>query len=144
MKEYSEITALKKYFEKYKISIVKTDEIKDDYLYFVDLAINNKTWQILVDDEYRDFTPEKPLVNFFLTLCALELYEESTDFLNWCNFLNLSPSNSKWLTYYRDLNTIYREIEQTIGTIDSCITPLDYQLKTGVIDALFQADLESS
>lgn len=100
-----------------------------------------KTWQILVDDEYQDFDPEKPLVNLFLTFHSLELYEEADDFLSWSNYFNLDTSNSQLLDYYRSLSNTYREIEQMVGKIDSCITPLDYQLRTGVVTALLQTDI---
>jgi hypothetical protein len=141
MHEHPEIVALKKYFKKCNIKICKSGEAIRDDLFLVDFSVDGKTWQLLLDDEYRDFHPKKPVVNLFLTLSALELYEEAEDFLVWCNYLNLDTSGTRWLDYYRSLGTAYREIEQTLGKIDSCITPLDYQLRTGVVSALLQTDV---
>ncbi|WP_340199989.1 hypothetical protein [Ascidiimonas sp. W6] len=142
MNHYPEIEALKAYFKKFNIKIQKSDKIINDALFFINFSINQNTWQLLLDDEYLDFDPEKPLVNLFLTFSSLQLYLKSDDFLVWCNYLDLSASNIRWLDYYQSLSTIYKEIEQTIGKIDSCITPLDYQLRTGVVNALVSSNFK--
>ena len=89
-----------------------------------------------MDDEYRDFDEQKPLVCLFLVLRSLEDFAESTDYLNWCNVYHLNASDMKWLTYYRDLPASYAGIEKQIGPINSFISDLDYQLRSGVFYAL--------
>lgn len=135
---HPEIKALKKYFDPFEIKISKSKELIRDDLFFVDIAIDQKSWKILVDDEYLDFDLNKPLVNWFLILSALELYAHSDDFLSWTKQQNIDASTMKWLAYYKSLDTIYQEIEKKLGKIDSCISHYEYNLRTGAIVTLLK------
>ncbi len=77
------------------------------------LSINKKSWKIYVDDEYLNFD-KSDLVAFYLTLNALEQYKEGPDFLVWANENYIDASSSKWLSYYKSLDTITNEIEDTL------------------------------
>jgi hypothetical protein len=133
---YLEIEALKSYFDKFNIEISRPNEVFRKDLFFVNLSINGQLWKILVDDEYQDFATNNPLVCLFLVFNSLESYKESSDFLTFCKLHNVDPSDVNWLEYYRSLDTIYQEIRKKIGKIDPCISPYDYNLRTGVIQSL--------
>lgn len=133
--EYPEINQLLAYFERAKISFVLKERI-DEENHWAQLLINSKQWDLFILDEYQDFDPEYPLACLFLVLTALEEYEESTDFLNWSTSNGLDTSSPRLLDYYRGLSTSLNQIKSVLGAIDPCINPLDYQLRTGVIQAL--------
>lgn len=135
---HPEIKALKKYFDPFEIKILKSNELIRDDLFFVALTIDQESWKILIDDEYSDFDLNKPLVNWFLILSALEIYAQTDDFLSWAKQKNIDASSIKWLTYYKSLTTIYQEIEKKLGKIDSCISHYDYNLRTGAIVTLLK------
>ncbi len=135
---HPEIKALKKYFDPFDIKISKSDECIREDLFFVDIAIDQESWKILIDDEYSDFDLNKPLVNWFLMLSALELYAETDDFLSWAKQKNIDASATKWLAYYKSLDSIYQEIEKRLGKIDSCISHYEYNLRTGAIVTLLK------
>ena len=140
--EYPQLKRLEEIKSKFKARIefpnAFVPEIKD--LVPVTLFLKNKSWTILIDDEYKDLTPGKTMINLFLFLRELELYEEADDFLVWCNFYFLEPSTSGLLDYYKDLGKTFTEISLILGEVDSCIAGLDYELRTGVIDALIESD----
>ena len=48
----------------------------------------------------------------------------------------LEPADEEVRTYHMDLGRIYREIEQLIGTVDSQISDLDFQLNAGAAQRL--------
>lgn len=133
--EYPEINQLLAYFERAKISFALKERIDEENLW-IQLLINSKQWDLFILDEYRDFDPEYPLFCLFLVLTALEEYEESMDFLTWSTSYGLDTSSTRHLDYYRNLDASLNEIKSILGAIDSCINPLDYQLRTGVIQEL--------
>lgn len=133
---YSEIENLKRYFGNHQIQIKRDSiQIRDD-LFYVNLSIDGSLFRLLVDDEYLDYSKSNKLMNWFLVLNALELYKESEDLFEWSRALNIDPAI--YINYYRKLNVDCSTIESIIGKIDACIRPLDYQLRTGVIEALKQ------
>ena len=136
MKSYSEIEKLKNYFKKHTIWLKKSSRSVQHYFIIVELTIDDNSWEVLVDDEYNDFSEDHQLMSLFLTLSSLEAYNESNDYLNWCKENGIDPSDSNLIEYYQSLDSIYREIKTILGEIDSCISSMDYQLRTGVIDAL--------
>ncbi len=135
MKSYPEIEALRNYFNQFNIEIIELDEFIRRDFYFVNLSIDGQSWKILVDDEYQDFS-RNILFALFLVFNSLEAYRESDDFMTWSKQNSLDPSNMNYLDYYRTLDSIYMEIQKKIGKIDPCISPFDYNLRTGVIQAL--------
>jgi hypothetical protein len=140
VKIYPEIEALKSYFDKFRIEISRSNEVIREDLFFVDLSINGQLWKILVDDEYKDFDTNNPLVCLFLVFNSLEDYKDSDDFLTLSKVYNIDPSDMEWSEYYTSLDTIYQEIEKKIGEIDPCISPFDYNLRTGVIQSLMNSN----
>ncbi|NME70866.1 hypothetical protein [Flammeovirga aprica] len=130
---YPEIEKLKGYYNQHKIFIRKSEVIRAD-LFYVDFTIDGQSFKILVDDEYGDFSDGKPLMNLFLVLFSLELYDETEDLLEWSKELYVKPVN--YLDYYRELDNNYRKIQSKLGEIDACISSYDYELRTSVIQEL--------
>ncbi len=105
----------------------------------VELYIGDESWQVLVDDEYNDLIEDHQLMCLFLVLRELETYLTEPDFLKWCMQNGSDASDFHLLQYYRELGRSVYEIEKRIGTIDSRISSLDYELRTGIIHELIQA-----
>ena len=123
-------------YQKHKVELDILPELRDD-LIPVKLKAGRHEWLIYVEDEYEDMDPAKPLLCFFLVLHNMEVYEECVDFLQWSAANGLSASDAFWLNYYRDLAGIYKEIEQQFGKVDSMITGLEYQLRSGAFYELY-------
>ena len=140
MSKYPEIEKLKQYFKSFNILIEKLPENGSVDHIWVLLSINQKSWKIYVDDEYINFDKNN-LVAFYLTLSALEQYRDGSDFLVWANENYIIASDSKWLSYYKSLDSIINEIEDIIGDINSQISSYDYTLQTGLGLALLKADI---
>ncbi|WP_406683154.1 hypothetical protein N1F78_10715 [Seonamhaeicola sp. MEBiC1930] len=142
MSIYPEIEILKQYFKDFEIYFEKVDSIdnKPD-AFWVTITISGNSWNIFIDDEYQHFNNEKPLINLYLTLVALEIYKASDDFLVWCREQVIDDTIIKWLDYYKSLNKTYREIESILGKIDSVVPYFDYSLQTGVGKALLNAKM---
>ena len=81
------------------------------------------------------------MVAFYLTLSALEQFQEGPDFLVWANENYINASDSKWLSYYKSLDTIINEIEDTLGDINSQVSPYDYAMQTDLGLALLKTDI---
>ncbi|MBZ0244869.1 MAG: hypothetical protein K8H85_02880 [Cyclobacteriaceae bacterium] len=133
--KYPEINQLQALQKQYGLKVSVRNAAFDRRI-FADFFINNKSWALYLDDEYNDFKEEKQLLAIFLVLRALEDYKEAADFTDWCQQNGLDASSSDWLTYYKQLAQSYAEIEDTIGTIDSFINSLDYQLRSGAFSEL--------
>ncbi|MEO1033607.1 MAG: hypothetical protein AAFX55_19635 [Bacteroidota bacterium] len=137
--EYPEVEQLKNQLKKHKIKLSQGfNHIRED-LFFTTLSIGSQSWDILIDDEFGDFSKHNRVFDWFLVLYALETYEECEDILEWSNFHGIDTT--KQLDYYKSLATIYREIESTIGSIDPLIASFDYTLRTGVVRALATINL---
>lgn len=105
----------------------------------VDLSIGAQSWPILIDDEYKDLREDRQLMALFLVLRELEIYQSEPDFLKWCMQNGGDTSDFLLLEYYRSLGRAIYAIEKLIGPIDSCISSLDYELRTGIIRDLVAA-----
>ncbi len=105
------------------------------------IMIKNQSWKIYIDDEYGDCSKDKPLVVLYLMLFSLDVYRDSLDYLDWCNQNKINGSDLKWLTYYKSLEKTYFELKQILGDLDPCIDSFDYQIRNGVIDALFASEV---
>ncbi len=99
-------------------------------LYSLKITIADLSFELLVDDEYEDLKIDNPLLHFYMMLRTLEIYKDSTDYLDWCKENNVDLSR-ELRTYYWDLADILILIENKIGPIDSFISDLDYQLGSG-------------
>ena len=133
---YRELEKLSSYFNRNKIEI-KRDPAKDIQSFkTLELHLNSNIFSIYIDDEYNDVNETNPLMCFFLILRELEIYNDSTDYLDWCKQLGVNADNEQLRRYYISLESIYQKIEKSLGEIDSCISSLDYQLNTGVVQKL--------
>ncbi|KXX68735.1 hypothetical protein [Flammeovirga sp. SJP92] len=133
--EYDALHQLKDQFESYPITISFQQQIRADLIY-VNFQLNQFSCKILISDEYHDFTNENRLVDFFLVLFALEIYEESEDILEWAKEMEVNAD--KYLSYYRGLNEVVNHLKSVFGKIDACVTAFDYQLRTGVMKELMK------
>lgn len=136
---YSEVESLKSQFKKHNINISQAfGHLRKD-LFFTTLTIGSKSWKILIDDEFGDFSKHHPVFDWFLVLFALDIYNDCEDILEWSNEHGIDAVIL--LDYYKSLATTYREVEGIIGTIDPLITTFDYTLRTGVVRALVNTPL---
>jgi len=133
---YSELVKLTSYFKRNKIEINRNASKDIQSFKALELNLNNNLFSIYIDDEYNHVNETNPLMCFFLILRELEIYKDSTDFLDWCKQLGVNADDEKLRQYYISLESTYSEIEKKLGQIDSCISSLDYQLNTGVIKQL--------
>ncbi|WP_299365732.1 hypothetical protein [Winogradskyella sp.] len=137
--EYPDVDKLKIQFKKHKIKISQGfNHIRKDS-FFTTLTIGLQSWDILIDDEFGDFSKHNSIFDWFLVLYALETYDECEDIVEWSNFHGIDTISL--LDYYKSLATIYLEIEAIIGPIDPLISSFDYTLRTGVVRALANINL---
>ena len=137
--DYPELLALRAFVKKHAISVEITSEASIvDQLIPAQFQFNNNTYQIYISDEYNDHTKGNPLLNVILGLYEFVLVDDSTDYLQWCNWLGLKASNLKLLPYYKDmcqhverLKPHFPENELTVF-----ITDLDFQLNAGAAQYL--------
>lgn len=132
---YPEIDRLKQLQNQHQIR-VDADSFSAETPFPVQLHIGSDSWEIYIEDEYGDFDLNSQLVCIFLTLRALEEYNDAPDFLKWCLHNGLDSRDVKWLNHYRDLGRHYAEIASKLGVIDSFISSLDYQLRAGAFAEL--------
>ncbi len=135
----SPVDALLALRENHSIYITPNQSFSMERLRSAELRIQQSSWTILIDDEYDDLKEESQLMCLYLILRELEIYQSETDFLTWCNQNGSNAANSMLLQYYKDLGKTTLEIESILGSIDSQITDLDYQLRTGIIEELIAA-----
>ena len=98
--------------------------------------IDRQSFEFYVDDEYKDFDIDNPVLHLCLVLRELEGYELADDYLIWCKERFIDPADSQALVNYRNLGRIYSEVEKIIGTIDSHISDLDFELNAGAAQSL--------
>ena len=130
MSLYPEIENLKTILSSHSISIFYQEK-KANCLQLVHLSISKQIFPIYTQDEYDDLSLNNPLLNLCLVLRELEIYQESSDYLNWCNTQGVNASDETIRKYYMSLDNSYTVIEKIIGKIDSQINDLDFQLNAG-------------
>jgi len=134
MSKYPEIEALNKLYIKHKVEIhfSTTDFLAGSKEYrAVELSLEGKTFNFYVEDEQGDIEYNYPLLNLCLVLRELEGYDDAIDYLIWCQERYLDPKNEAVLANYRNLATIYREVEKIIGKIDSQVSDWDFEMGSG-------------
>jgi hypothetical protein len=102
----------------------------------VTLNVADASFRIFIADEYGDYDEDHQLLCFFLVLNSLMDYHESEDYLEWCRHNHLDVASTYWLDYYKELSGTVITLERTLGTIDTGIPSLDYQLRAGAFHAL--------
>jgi hypothetical protein len=132
---HSEVLLLRRFAEQYTCEVKRTSAIKDN-LIGVQFRFTDHIWIVFVEDEYNDWQDNNHLMCLFLVMRALEDYKEENDFLKWCNLYGLNASDIEWLSYYKSLDAIIKELEQVSGPVNSFISSLDYQLRSGAFHEL--------
>lgn len=118
------------------IHITQCENPFESDFFKVQLTINDQSWFIFIDDEYHDFMESNQLICLFLVLMALENYDDSEDYLDWCKENALDSTNLVWLNYYKSLEGTYNELEKILGTIDTCISPFEYYMGMAIADEM--------
>lgn len=139
MTSYPEIEALNKIFIKHKVEIsFSTADLlagTKDYC-AVEFKLDRKVFNFYVEDEYADIRYNYPLLNLCLVLRELESYAEPDDYLQWSREHHLDPKNKDVLAHFKNLGTVYREVEEIIGEINSQVSDWDFEMGSGASWAL--------
>ncbi|WP_340076304.1 hypothetical protein [Leptobacterium sp. I13] len=136
--DYVEIQELQKLLKSYNILIKKDGRYldKEKTFFGICMTVKGHSFLLYTDDEYNDFDEQNQLLCLCLVLRELEIYEDASDFLVWCNFTGLQPAEETVRAYYMELRNTYAAIEKFLGKIDSCISHLDFQLNSGAAQTL--------
>ena len=110
-------------------------------LVHTEITLANQKWHIYIDDEYRLINTSKPTLCLYLVLRSLEEYADSSDFLDWSNQYPFTKNDSHYINYYRNLEKTYHEIKQVVGSVNSFISDLDYQLFSGEFSELLALNI---
>lgn len=134
MSEYPEIAALNKIYITHKVEIrfSTTDFLAGNKDYpGVEFKLGGKEFNFYADDEKGDKEFNYPLLNLCLVLRELENYAESTDYLIWSKENYFNPKNEAVLAHFRNLGTIYGEVEKIMGKIESHVSDWDFEMGSG-------------
>jgi hypothetical protein len=139
MNRYPEIEALQNILKQHHFAVEETASHPNftsiEHIW-LQVQLNQIHFTLLVDDEYKDFQLQNDVMNLCLVLRELENYQEEEDILKWTNLKGLNVAKSDVLEYYRGLATIYAQVTQSLGTIDSQISDFDFGLNAGAAQAL--------
>lgn len=130
MNTYPEIEAINKIYVKYKVEIrfSASDFLEDKKEYrAVNFKIDGNLFCFYVEDELDDIKYGYPLLNFCLVLRELEGYALTSDYLIWCQERYLDPKNEITLQNFRNLGSIYQEVEK----IESFVSDWDFEMGSG-------------
>ena len=136
---YPEISKLEHIYESNDIYVFLRKEIylgEDKEYKGVSLQIRDTLIELFVADEYGDLNESNQLLSLCLVLRELEQYQEAGDYLVWCRYNSLDPSDEQVRAYHMDLRFLSRNIESLLGEIDSCISNLDFELNAGAVQWL--------
>lgn len=136
---YPEIKALQQLYEQHSIHIsIEEGSFLGAKSYYpkVICKINSCSFELYVDDEFNDLSLNNPLLHLYLILRELEYYQEEKDILKWANGKGLNPGDSDILSYYKGLSDICNQVALQLGTLDSHISDLDFQLNAGAAQML--------
>lgn len=141
MVSYSEITALKKFISDHNVRIQFHDgsSILQD-LIPLSVRIADHKFIVYVQDEYEDLKAKKLTINTVLVLRELELIEDSTDYLNWCQLQDINATTEALRSYYQDITKNIHRLYDCFddNKITSFISDLDYQLSAGAMQWLLK------
>lgn len=125
--------------DNFHIRVIPDAALNTGVLKGVHFFVEQNSWSILIEDQYNDLREDLQLMALFLVLRALENYQNEPDFLKWCMHKMADSTDFHLLQYYRSLGAAIYDIEQVIGPVDSKISSLDYELRTGIIRELIAA-----
>lgn len=134
MSEYPEIDALNNMYVKHNVEIrfSTTDFLVGSKEYrAVTFKLGGKVFNFYVEDELDDIRYNYPLLNLCLVLRELEGYAYAEDYLIWCQERYLDPKNEAVLANYRNLATVYRDVEEVMGEINSQVSDWDFEMGSG-------------
>lgn len=101
------------------------------------VELDSRKETLYLFDEYNDLSPTNYLLNLHLFLLAMEDYEESSDYLSWCQEYGVNPSNSEFRNYHIDLAPLFPILKENLGgVIQSPISKMDWQLNAGAAEVL--------
>lgn len=135
---YPQIDALVALKHHYSIKVTLADDAPLCGLIPVNVTINNKNWRLYIHDVHADLNNGHEHFMLYLVLRELERYNDAPDFLRWCAQNGGSSSSLELLVYYKQLGRTIIDIENIIGKINSQISPMDYELRTSVINRLLE------
>lgn len=131
---YPEIRKLEHIYESNDIYVFPRKEMylgEDKEYKGVSLQIRDNLYELFVADEYNDLDESNQLLSFCLVLRELEQYQEAGDYLAWCRYNSLDPSDEQVRAYHMNLRFLWRNIESLLGGVDSCIRNMDFELNAG-------------
>ncbi|MFY0630170.1 MAG: hypothetical protein JXR05_07290 [Flavobacteriaceae bacterium] len=143
MSSYPEIEALNKIYVEHKVEIrfSTTDFLVDSKEYrAVEFKIGGKVFHFYVEDEVDDIRYNYPTLNLCLVLRELEGYAYAPDYLVWCQERYLDPKDENILANFRNLATIYREVEEIMGEIKCPVSDWDFEMGSGPMYRLRKLD----
>lgn len=136
---YPEIERLELFIKQNNISVTRLAQKSiDSQLTPVQLRFKKKLSTIYIADEYEDLELNNPILNCLLTLMELDAIDDSNDYLQWCDFLNLEANNHQLLSYYKDCVKLITDIKPYFpnNKIDCFISGLDFELNAGAAQYL--------
>ncbi len=137
--KFPNIEALNKLYIKHHVSVAisKTDFLDHEQLMpKTILQIDDKKFELYLDDEFNNIKLDYPLLNFCIVLRELEDFQFSNNYEIWCKERNIDSSDLKIKSYYHRLDNIYHEIEKLLGSINSYISSFDFEFDMGEAYAL--------
>lgn len=136
--EYPEIKALQDFYTTQKVQLLNLDTLPIEDSFLVSVTIQDKSIQILIQDEFDDFYIQNRLLHVVLALNELVIIEESTDYLDWCNQQGYSANNEFLRSYYqtmiKELPTLSSYFPK--GKLTAFISDWDFQLNAGAAQFL--------
>lgn len=103
-----------------------------------DFYINELRFNLYLDDEYDDRELDSQLLNVVLALNSLDHLQDASDYLVWCNQLNLNPAVKGLLDYYKEAIKFSDQCLSFFSDdkINSFISGLDFELNAGAAQYL--------
>lgn len=93
----------------------------------IDFTVEDTTWQIFISDEYGECREGRPLLSIYMVLNALQEYEDSQDFLSWCQLFEVSPTDSVIRNYYIDLELVNKAVRSLLGDFEVILKEIHFQ-----------------
>ncbi|WP_299116833.1 hypothetical protein [uncultured Winogradskyella sp.] len=135
--KYPEVIALKGFIKDKNCTAKQLDVSYKIHEFLTPIQLHIGTIEIIiqVQDEYNDLSINNPLLTIVLSLQELELIEDSTDYLNWLQFLCIKKSTEKLRSYFQHMVSIIPSLRSKFAnsTISSFIPGLDYELNSNSI-----------
>lgn len=124
--------------------VISLESLLIDWSAIVEFTIKGHSIQLHLDNEYKDFNTDNPLLHAELALAHLEDVEDSTDVLQWCNWYGLRTSKSGILDYYQDLVAFNDKIRSYFKNqkIESFVHSFDFEMNQRAAQALRNEDFQ--